>query len=274
MKKLIDIDTCKEIVPGMHGIGSFVNLLKIEHVNLFKIIRFIDESKLANKLQGFTEKVIFKDNVPGITDGKVILKHESPLRQINALFNTLAYPDSDGRILYSKDENGFTVKYLLLNPSNVFKEIIDESLSVILAGGTMSPIKDFIVQLFPDTRAENIHHFQCGHVIPSKNLLPIVVSKGISGKTFNFGFKNRNNIDMINDAGYSIMNICTAVPGGIVVFFPSYAYLDNVLSVWKKSDIYNKINSKKVVFVESNVSGDEVLGQYSTAATKPQPNTV
>jgi len=32
------------------------------------------------------------------------------------------------------------MKYLLLNPSTTFQEVVDSARSVILAGGTMSPV--------------------------------------------------------------------------------------------------------------------------------------
>jgi len=34
-----------------------------------------------------------------------------------------------------------TLKYQLLNPEAAFKEVIEEARSVVLAGGTMSPVR-------------------------------------------------------------------------------------------------------------------------------------
>jgi chromosome transmission fidelity protein 1 len=40
-----------------------------------------------------------------------------------------------------------TIKYLLLNPSNVFTTIIEQARSVIFAGGTMEPVSDFVQEV-------------------------------------------------------------------------------------------------------------------------------
>ena len=156
ISRLSSLGTEKNGLNKMHMVPTIISALQVEHINLFKVIRFIEITKLANKLQGFCSKLM---------DGSLkSLKYESPLRAIDSLLKTLAYPDCDGRILISSDENGFNIKYLLLNPSNVFLELIQMSKSLILAGGTMSPIEDIINQLLPSVPLESIHHFKCGHV--------------------------------------------------------------------------------------------------------------
>ena len=50
----------------------------------------------------------------------------------------------DGRVLISVDEAGskryVTLKYILLNPAERFREVVDEARCIILAGGTMTPV--------------------------------------------------------------------------------------------------------------------------------------
>jgi chromosome transmission fidelity protein 1 len=83
----------------------------------------------------------------------------------------------------------------LLNPNVYFQEIIDQSKAIILAGGTMEPISTLIQQLFP-TSKERIIKFQCEHVIPDENLLPLCIGSGPL-KNFNFSFSSRNDPKMV-----------------------------------------------------------------------------
>jgi chromosome transmission fidelity protein 1 len=51
----------------------------------------------------------------------------------------------DGRVTFnfvnhSGQENSVEMKYQLLNPSPNFMEVVEEARSVVLAGGTMSPV--------------------------------------------------------------------------------------------------------------------------------------
>lgn len=80
---------------------------------------------------------------------------------------------------------------MLLNPAERFKEIVDSARSVILAGGTMEPISDFMRQLFPAIPRDRIATLSCRHVIPKENLLTQVVSMGPRKVDLEFKFANR-----------------------------------------------------------------------------------
>ena len=43
------------------------------------------------------------------------------------------------------------------------------------------------------------------------------------------------------------MNIATVVPGGVVVFFCSYAYEKQVVARWRTDGTFKKLNEKKKV---------------------------
>lgn len=109
----------------------------------------------------------------------------------------------DGRILLSIEEDKakhealhqaqpvVTMRYMLLNPAERFKEVIDSARSVILAGGTMEPISDFMRQLFPAIPKNRITTLSCRHVIPKQNLLTQVVSVGPRKVDLEFKFTSR-----------------------------------------------------------------------------------
>jgi chromosome transmission fidelity protein 1 len=109
-------------------------------------------------------------------------------------------------------------------------------------------------------------------VIPSSNLLAWTLSRGPSGKEFNFTFSNRGDNEMIDELGRALLNICTVVPDGVVVFFPSYAYLSTILSRWEISpsptqpSILSRLEGKKSLFKESKeASSESVLQEYAQA---------
>ena len=138
-----------------------------------------------------------------------------------------------------------------------------ESRSVILCGGTMKPFDDYIKQLFkplniPDSR---ILTFSCDHVIPPENLIAIGCGKSSQNYDLNYSFKHRNNEQTIKHTGLTIVELCKIIPKGVVVFFPSYDYLEMVMRNWLKMGIMHQLSStKKRVFKEQrNSAGTSVL---------------
>lgn len=73
------------------------------------------------------------------------------LHQIQQFILSLAHADRDGRVLLTKetkrpsdsstDKVEVVMKYLLLAPSEVFRDVAEEARSVVLAGGTMAPVR-------------------------------------------------------------------------------------------------------------------------------------
>ena len=80
-------------------------------------------------------------NVAKETVDSTIPLMKSPFMQIKQLLRVLSTPLYDGRILLNIDQTTrSTLKYILLNPSVCFEDIVTQAHSVILAGGTMKPV--------------------------------------------------------------------------------------------------------------------------------------
>jgi chromosome transmission fidelity protein 1 len=146
---LKQFSSCLELFENscIMSIKNLIDKLKIEHFNLFKLHSFIKESRLSSKLHGLSEQARKKEMK---SNGDVFISnHEIPLRIFDQFLTALNRPDTDGRVLVTnKPGVPKCLHYILLNPSELFEPIIKEARSVILAGGTISPICDFLEQVF------------------------------------------------------------------------------------------------------------------------------
>jgi chromosome transmission fidelity protein 1 len=134
-------------------------------------------------------------------------------------------------------------------------------------------MSDYTSHLFPYLPSTRITTLSCGHVIPKNNLIAWNLSKGPSGAEFEFTYTKRSDGSMIDELGRALLNICTVVPDGVVVFFPSYSYLSSILTRWSlppskpgDKNLLERLSAKKAVFQESKEMGiDTILHNYATA---------
>lgn len=139
------------------GVNEFLHSSSIDHINMFKIKTYLDISSLSRKLNGFVEKAKEKEeeerqkqrllnpNTPAPVASPSLTTSILTLTQIESFLLALTNPDKDGRIVtsFGSTENpGVTIKYMLLNPADAFKPIVEEAKSIILAGGTMEPVSN------------------------------------------------------------------------------------------------------------------------------------
>lgn len=56
-------------------------------------------------------------------------------------------------------------------------------------------------------------------------------------------FESRDDSSVIRNYGSLILELAAVVPDGIVVFFTSYSYMENVVATWyEQVNIYKKLN--------------------------------
>ncbi|CAJ2508484.1 Uu.00g135100.m01.CDS01 [Anthostomella pinea] len=250
----------------------------IDQINMYKLIQYVQGSKLAYKIEGYVAQA----EAQGDPHSSHTASLSTPvLHTLISFLVSLNNLSSEGRIFFhkmlNKDSQDIKLSYLLLSPTHAFSSITSSARAVILAGGTMSPFEDYTSHLFPDLDTKKVTTLSCGHVIPASNLCvwtlaaPKPKDEG-SGIDFEFSFQKRSDKAMIRELGIAILNACTAVPDGVVVFFPSYGYLDEVVAAWSEKSasqpksIWERLEAKKSVFRESKGgSSDEVLEQYSKA---------
>lgn len=107
----------------------------VDQINPYKLSRYLQESKLARKVDGYVESSQESQGSRSRDRSTVpVLFH------IQSFLLPLMNPSEEGRLFFQKEKNDVQLKYMLLDPTNHFREIVEDARAVILAGGTMSPV--------------------------------------------------------------------------------------------------------------------------------------
>ncbi|KAK9473828.1 helicase C-terminal domain-containing protein [Dipodascopsis tothii] len=242
-------------------------------INVYKLEAYLERSRLARKVERYAEHVAATpgesaavDKPPSTDDPDGI----PTLSRILAFLLTLMNPSAEGKVFYERTKEGERrLRYMLLDASYHFRSVVEDARAVILAGGTMSPVQDYLDFLFPYVPHEQISLLSCDHVIPRANLDAWVLGRGPTGLEFSFTFDRRAADAQIDELGRALVNLVAVVPKGVVVFFPSYAYADMVAKVWQRTapggaSLWAQIERRKRIFAEPRTgSVDAVLAAYA-----------
>ncbi|XP_044749872.1 ATP-dependent DNA helicase DDX11 isoform X2 [Coccinella septempunctata] len=285
-------EVIRETKTEIFTVGNFVLTAEIDNFNLFKLIKFVKNTKISQKIHHYALKYPddeISSNKPakGLKSFLTSLSSSNkqapktpvepetsekkpqevapvnPLLSVISFLESLTYSYEDGRVMMVQDTDLKSKKFqfLLLNPSSQFTDIVKEARSVIVAGGTMKPIGEFKNRLFISSGValDKIVEFSCDHIISPDNILPIIVNKGLQDQNLYFNFENRMKLGP--NIRHILEEACKKVEGGIVVFFPSYHYEN---WVWEQ---LKDVSFGRPVFREPKNSGsvEAVLEKYAAA---------
>jgi regulator of telomere elongation helicase 1 len=155
------------------------------------------------------------------------------------------------------------------NPGMALRELAAANVrSFILASGTLSPMASFAheLQIPFKNQLENLH------VIKPSQVMVTVLKTGPTDITLNSSFNQRSNVVYKSELGMAISRTARVVPDGLLVFFPSYALMEDCISHWKvstvsgeKTSIWSLIIQSKLPFVEPKSKADlpKVMQAYA-----------
>ena len=259
---LLLVATALESEKGIGGIvqpGALLAGKGVDQINLTKLVRYISESKLARKVEGYVLHLKSVEDKPGEQHSQ--LPETPTLTHVQNFLTTLMNPSKEGRFFWSKETGPVMLRYMLLDPSEHFRDIVEDARAVILAGGTMSPMEDYTQQLFP--YLPSVSTLSCGHIISGSNLLVRTVSADSEGP-LEFNYKTRSSAHMMQRLGNAMLAVLPHITGGTVIFFASYAYLEQVRKQWDQDGIGARMSALKSTFFDSrSVSVEDTFRAYS-----------
>ncbi|PIC41192.1 hypothetical protein B9Z55_008698 [Caenorhabditis nigoni] len=132
--------------------------------------------------------------------------------------------------------------------SIAIRPVLHRHQSVIITSGTLSPLEMYpkILDFDPAVVAS----FTMTLARPC--LAPLVVARGNDQVAMTSRFEQRADVAVIRNYGNLVLEMASLVPDGMVVFFTSYLYMENVIGVWYEQHIIDELMKYKLLFIETN----------------------
>ncbi|KAL3822856.1 hypothetical protein ACHAXA_006220 [Cyclostephanos tholiformis] len=284
--------------------------LKLDNVNLFTILRYMEKSRLSQKLLGFINNED-ESGIPSKETADFLSKHVSPMSIFETFIQRLTGTSKEGKIIVewpavelSTGVQNATFRFVQIHSGSPLENLVQESHAIVLAGGTLRPFTHVAAELFGDDvdvmiaasnaerhlaqefdlagssksasspslipsssvhRAPRLTTFTCGHVIPPSNVITTCLSTGPTGESLDFRHFSRSSNVIIDELGRLVLNLCSVVPKGFVVFLPSYNYESQIFQRWRSTGFLGQLEKKKSLYREPKISRDldATLERYS-----------
>ncbi|XP_030451801.1 general transcription and DNA repair factor IIH helicase subunit XPD isoform X1 [Syzygium oleosum] len=131
--------------------------------------------------------------------------------------------------------------------SLAIKPVFDRFQTVVITSGTLSPI-----DLYP--RLLNFNPVVSRSFTMSLTrdcICPMVLTRGSDQLPVSTKFDMRSDLGVVRNYGRLLLEMVSVVPDGIVCFFVSYSYMDEIVNSWNESGILKDIMQHKLVFIET-----------------------
>ena len=125
------------VPDGLLQINDLMAGKGVDQINLYKLMRYLQDSKLARKVDAYASRAERGNQ----GDSNSYVSTTPVLSHVHSFLHALTNPSTEGRFFFSRiDGNDVSLEYMLLDSSYHFRNIVDEARAVILIGGTMSPV--------------------------------------------------------------------------------------------------------------------------------------
>lgn len=150
------------------------------------------------------------------------------------------------------------------DPGLAFRWLMAKFDTIIMTSGTLSPL-EFYPRLL-NFRAAVSQSFNMS--MDRRCVFPLILTRGADQIALSSRYNDRQSDDIPRNYGMSLLEFASVVPDGIVVFFVSYVFMQQVMHYWHdESDILQRLRKKKLVFVETQdpIESSLAIQNYRTA---------
>jgi len=277
-------DLLKEAVPGnIRRAEHFVAFLKrfVEYLKTrMKVLHVISETPQSFlqhlKELTFIEKKPLRFCAERLTSLVRTLELSNiedyqPLQEV-ASFATLVATYDTGFLLILEPYESDTatvpnpvLHLTCLDAAIAIKPVLERFSSVIITSGTISPLEMYPKMLGFSTVVQESYAM----TLARRSFLPMIVTRGSDQGSMSSGFQTRNDPSNVRNYGNLLVEYSKLTPDGVVVFFPSYLYMESIISMWQGMGILDQVWKNKLLLVETPDSQETSLAleTYRTACS-------
>lgn len=73
-----------------------------------------------------------------------------------------------------------------------------------------------------------------------------MVRRGPTGRLLELRHASRGSDDVMDEVGRTLLNVCAVVPGGVVVFVPSFGFAGQLVARWEGTGLWGRIAARWV----------------------------
>lgn len=158
-----------------------------------------------------------------------------PLQEV-AMFATLVATYEKGFLLILEPFESETatvpnpvLHFTCLDASIAIKPVFERFSSVVITSGTISPLEMYPKMLQFETVVQESYTM----TLARRSFLPMIVTRGSDQVAISSRFEIRNDPSVVRNYGSLLVEFSKITPDGMVVFFPSYLYMESIISMWQ-----------------------------------------
>jgi DNA excision repair protein ERCC-2 len=259
-------DIFQEAIPGnirkaqhfIHFLNRFVEFLKTK----LKVMHVVSETPLSFLIN--VKEMTYIDQKPLkfcserlsslIKTLKITNLDEYSSLQKVTTFATIVSTYLEGFLLIMEPFEGVssnifnpTLHLCCMDASIAIKPVFSRFKSVVITSGTLSPMDIYpkILDFHPTT----VRSFQMS--LPRNCFNPIVITRGSDQVAVSSKFQVRTDPSVVRNYGSILIEFAKCVPDGLVAFFPSYLYMETIVTLWNEMKLLDKVLKYKLLFIET-----------------------
>lgn len=213
---------------------SLANACNVQDSNIFRVTH----SRLVSLL---------------ITAHVSSLSEFRPLLVIADFVTTLATYEREGMSVILEPYNDFTGEYepvlrlACLDASLAIRWITQKFRNVVITSGTLSPLDTYPRMLdFPVVVSASMNMS-----MERRCVCPLIMCKGADQTVMSSKYNDRQTEDIPRNYGHALIQLACNVPDGIVAFFVSYVFMQQVIKCWCDCGLLEELRQEKLLFVET-----------------------
>lgn len=125
--------------------------LKLDNINLFTILRYLEKSRLSQKLLGFINHAAAGSTETPRDNSEFWSKHVSSMSIFETFIQRLTVTSKEGKVIVewpADATNNATFRFTQIHSASQFGDVLQEAHAIVLAGGTLRPFTHVAAELF------------------------------------------------------------------------------------------------------------------------------